>query len=415
MGVALLVLLAGAGGLAGCGGGAEGTTPAPLVAVQVATAARGALPQWVRSQAVLYPVRQAIITPKISAPVSRFYVQRGDRVHAGELLATLENRDLTASAEQARGQLEAAQANYQTAVAGDIPAALKTAQLNLTAAQKTLANAQTIYTNDQNLFRQGAIPRRTLDQAGVDLTNAQNAATLAQQHLQALESGGHAQALKAAQGQLTAAQGQAAAAAAQVAYSKITSPMDGVVTDRPSYPGELATPSAPLMTIMDLSQVVARAALPAAQAALLKVGDTATITPTGGRAVPAKVTVVSPATDAGSTTVEVWVTAPNPQRALRPGTTVEVAMLARTLPQALLVPSEAILTDAGGATSVMVVGADGKAHQTPVQVGVADPAQTQIVSGISAGTRVVTVGAYGLPDGAQIKIEAASKDASTAP
>jgi multidrug efflux pump subunit AcrA (membrane-fusion protein) len=415
MGVALLVLLAGAGGLAGCGGGAEGTTPAPLVAVQVATAARGALPQWVRSQAVLYPVRQAIITPKISAPVSRFYVQRGDRVHAGELLATLENRDLTASAEQARGQLEAAQANYQTAVAGDIPAALKTAQLNLTAAQKTLANAQTIYTNDQNLFRQGAIPRRTLDQAGVDLTNAQNAATLAQQHLQALESGGHAQALKAAQGQLTAAQGQAAAAAAQVAYSKITSPMDGVVTDRPSYPGELATPSAPLMTIMDLSQVVARAALPAAQAALLKVGDTATITPTGGRAVPAKVTVVSPATDAGSTTVEVWVTAPNPQRALRPGTTVEVAMLARTLPQALLVPSEAILTDAGGAPSGLVVRAAGKAHQTPDQVGVADPAQTQIVSGISAGTRVVTVGAYGLPDGAQIKIEAASKDASTAP
>jgi len=404
--------------LAGCGGGEKGTTPAPLVEVQVASAELGALPQWVRGQAVLYPVRQAIITPKISAPVSRFFVQRGDHVHAGEPLATLENRDLTAAAQQTQGQLEAAQANYLTATAGDIPAALKTAQLNLAAATKTLANTQAIYTNDQNLFRQGAIPRRTLDQAGVDLTNAQNAATLAQQHLEALQNGGHAQALKAAQGQLTAAQGQAAAAAAMADYSRIVSPIDGVVTDRPVYPGELATPSSPLMTIMDLSHVVARVALPASQAALLKVGDAATITPTaaGAASFPARVTIVSPATDPGSTTVEVWVEAGNPKEALRPGTTVQVAILARTLAQALLVPNDAILTDASGAASVMVAGSDGKAHQTPVGVGVTDATKTQILKGITPGTRVVTVGAYGLPDGSQIKIvPAAAADASTAP
>lgn len=410
-----LLALALALGTLGCSAGADQDAgSSPVIAVQVAQVTPGPLQQWVRTQAVLYPLHQALITPKITAPVSQFFVQRGDPVHSGELLAKLENRDLSAAAQESQGQLEAAQADYATATSGTIPADLKRAQLDLTAAKKALDNAQLINDNSERLFQQGAIPRRALEQAGLDLTNAQNAYALAQQHLQAVESVGHAQALKAAQGNLDSAQGRAAAAAAQLSYSQITSPIDGVVTDRPLYPGELATPAAPLLTIADLSHVVARAALPAEQAALLQVGDTATITAPGSdRALPARVSVVSPATDPGSTTLEVWVEAANPGGFLRLGTAVQVAILARTLPRALTVPAGAVLIDAGGAASVMVVGADHKAHQTPVELGVRDAERVQILSGVAAGATVVSVGAYGLPDQAQVKVEApkpAAKD-----
>lgn len=391
---------------AGCST-ANQAAPAPVVEVQAATVRRQALAQWVRAPGVLYPLRQAIITPKISAPVSRFLVNRGDPVQAGELVAELENRDLAAAARQAQGQLETAEAVYQTAIAGTIPADLKKAQLDAEDARKALANSQSIYDSRQALFAQGAIPRRDLDQAGVDLTNAKNASALAQQHLEAVEASGHAQALKAAQGALATAQAQAQAAEAALGYSEIHSPIAGVVADRPIYPGELATPSSPLMTIMDLSQVVARLHVPGDQAALLTVGDVATLAAPGGETpLRGTVTVVSPATDPSSTTIEIWVQARNPGAGLRPGTSVGVAILARTLPQALVIPSSALLTDTSGATSVMVVGADGKAHQTNVTVGVREPDAVQILSGVKAGDTVVTVGAYGLPDLTQVKIVA---------
>ena len=402
----LPLLAAGLGlALAACSA-APAASPEPVVQVQAARVRQGRLQQWVRTQAVLYPLRQAIITPKISAPVTRFYVQRGDQVRAGELLATLESRDLAAAAQQAAGELQTAEANYRTATAGTIPADLKKAQLDVTAAQKVLANARYIYSSREVLYRQGAIPRQLLDQAGVSLTNAENTYALARQHLQAMEAGGgHLQELRAAEGALAAARGRAAAAEATLAYSRLTSPINGVVTDRPFYTGELASPAAPLMTIMDLSQVVARASLPASQAALLQVGDPATIAPLdGGAPRPARVTVVSPATDPNSTTVEVWVQTANPGGALRPGTSVQVAVLARTLPHALLVPAVAVLVDYSGNASVMVIGADRRAHQTPVTLGVENGGMDQVLSGLAAGQRVVTVGAYGLPDDSRIQI-----------
>ncbi len=403
--IALPAALLAALAAAGCSAPA---TPdvTPVVSVQVAPVRSASLQQWIRTQAVVYPRSQAVITPKISAPVTRLYVQRGDRVHAGELLATLENADLAAAAEQAQGQLQSAEAAYQTATAGTIPADLKRAQLDAAAAQKTLANARQVYQNRQKLFQQGAIPRQQLELAGIDFTNAQNAATLAGQHLAAMQSGGHAQEIQAAEGALKTAQGQAAAAQAQLAYSRITSPIDGVVTDRPVYTGELASPSAPVMTIMDTASVVARASLPVDQAALIHVGDQATVTPLdGGNAIPARVTVVSPATDPGSTTVQVWVEAANAGNRLQPGSSVNVAILARTLQNAVLVPAAAVLVDDSGAATVMVAGADNVAHQTAVTLGVTQPGDDQILKGVTPGQRVVTVGAYGLPDGAKILIQ----------
>src|SRR5580700_8997912 len=65
--------------------------------VQVAAAATGSIDRVVEADAVLWPVHQASLTPKISAPVKQFFVNRGDHVKAGQLVATLENRDLVAA------------------------------------------------------------------------------------------------------------------------------------------------------------------------------------------------------------------------------------------------------------------------------------------------------------------------------
>lgn len=71
--------------------------PQPVVTVQTASAERGSIQQIITSEAILFPRDQAAITPKVVAPVKQFYVNRGSRVHRGQLLAVLENRDLAAA------------------------------------------------------------------------------------------------------------------------------------------------------------------------------------------------------------------------------------------------------------------------------------------------------------------------------
>ena len=384
----------------------------PAVPVQIVSVAKANLQQTITSDAVLFPVAQSAIVPKISAPVKKFYVNRGSHVRAGQLLAELENRDLAASAQENRGAYDQAQATYATATAADIPQELQKAQLDAQAAKQTYDAAQKVYDSRKELFQQGALPRKELDQAGVDLTNARNQYEIAQKHLDSLNAVGYQQAQKSARGQLESAQGKYQGAEAQLSYADIRSPISGVITDRPLYPGEMAAAGTPLLTVMDISQVIARAHIPQQSAALLKVGDKAEITVPGmDNPFPGKVSVVSPALDPGSTTVEIWVTLKNPHERMKPGTTVQLSMIAKSVPDALVVPTASLLTAADGTVSVMMAGNDGHAHQTTVKTGIREGDQVQIVEGLHAGDKVVGTGAYGLPDNSKITTASAQAPA----
>ena len=377
----------------------EEKEPEPLVTVQTATVSRAPLEDVVTTEAVLFPLQQSAVTPKISAPIQKFFVNRGSKVTQGQMLAILENRDL-------QGALLQAQASYESTTKATLPEDLKKAELDVTAAKDALDAEQKLFASREQLFQQGALPRKDLDQARVALTQAQNQYALAQQHFHAIQAVGSTQTKKAAAGQLQSAE-------ANLSYSEIKAPISGVVTDRPLFPGEMASAGTPLLTIMDTSSVIAKAHIPQDKAALVKVGDAAEIsTSSGEEKFPAHVRIVSPATDPGSTTVEVWAEAANPKLILRPGTTVQLSIVARKIPDALTVPATALInTDAG--PSVMTVVSDNKnpkepierAKQQGVKVGVRSGDRVQITEGLAEGQTIIAVGAYGIPDNTQIHRE----------
>src|SRR6202008_4379496 len=104
--------------------------------------------------------------------------------------------------------------------------------------------------------------------------------------------------------------------------------------------GETAAAGAPLITVMDVSALIAKLHLPQPQVQMLKIGDAASVEVPGVKTpVSGKITVISPALDPGSTTVELWVRIENPHRDLRPGTAVRVTLSSSTIPNALVVPS----------------------------------------------------------------------------
>lgn len=382
------------------------TEVAPEVSVQVAPAKLGEISQIVAAEAVVFPLQQAVVTPKITSTIKSFQVQRGTRVHKGQLLAVLENADLSAAAVQSKGELEQAEATYVSSTAAGVPEQIQKAELDAASAKSALEAQQKVYESRKELFAQGALPRRDLDSAEVALIQARSQYQQAQKALDDLRRIGKEQALKTASGQLSSAKGKLLNAEAQLSYSEIRSPIDGVVTDRPLFPGELASANQPLLTVMNTSHLIAKSHIAQSQAVTLKVGNAAEIHINGvDDPVPAKVSLVSPALDPGSTTIEVWVETSKPPSELKPGMSVQISVTAATQKNAVLVPKNSVFESQESGSFVLLAGKDGLAHQTTVQLGLRGEADTQITKGVSAGDPVIVAGAYGLPDKTKIKIE----------
>src|SRR3984893_16145880 len=367
----LAVLLAAGFLFAGCGT-KEAAEATPTVTVQVDAAEKAPIQRKVVTDAVLYPRDQAAIVPKVVSSIKKWYVDKGSYVKAGQLLGELENQDLTGAAMKSQGGYAQAEVTYQMQIQ-------KSGQ-DLKFAKQSLDSAQKFYDGRAALYKEGAVSAKDLDDASVALSSAKNTYDLAQKQFD----------LKVAEGAMNAAKGDRQNANAQLSYTKIVSPIDGIVTDRPYYPGETPATRTPVITVTDPSQLVARAHIAQTEAVSLKVGNPATITIPGQlTVVKGKVALVSPAVDPNSTNVEVWVQAPNPKGSLRPGTSVRVAMVGETVKDAVVIPQAALLTTPDGVNTVIVLDSDNAPSKKKVKVGIRDSeAKTvQVTEGLQGGER----------------------------
>ena len=385
--------------------------PEPEVNVQAEHPEQGSISERITADAILSPLAQAAIAPRISAPVTKFYVQRGARVKAGELLAILQNSDLAAAAQDNKGSYMAAEAAFATVTKAQVPEDTQKAELDVTQAKANLDLNQSIVKSRKQLFAEGAIPGRDLDTAEAALVQAEAAYDSSAKHLQSMQNVSRQAALKSAQGQLTSAEGKYKGAEAQLNFSEIRSPINGVVTDRPLYAGETAAAGAPLLTVMDTSALIAKAHVAQRVVQQMKVGDSASVQVPGLSApAPAKISLISPALDPGSTTLEIWLRIDNKARTLKVGTPVKVVITGKTVAHAMKVPVSAILTAQDGTKSVMVMGADSAAHRKPVTVGIEDDGDVQVTGGLALTDTVITTGAYGLDEGTKVKVGPAEED-----
>src|SRR5262249_43945207 len=149
----------------------------------------------------------AVIAPKITSTIKSFQVQRGSRVRKGQLLAVLENADLSAATEQSKGEYEQAEASYTTTTDASLPEQIQKAELDAAATKTAFEAQQKVYDSRKDLFQQRALPRRDLDAAEVALAQAKSQNDQAQKQLEDLHRIGREQALKSASGQLSAAKG----------------------------------------------------------------------------------------------------------------------------------------------------------------------------------------------------------------
>jgi len=384
----------------------------PVVGVEAVHPETGEITEDITGDATLTPIAQAAIASKVSAPIKQFFVQRGSHVAAGQLLVKLENEDLTGAALDNEGSYTAAKGAYTVATESTVPEDQTKARLDVEQAKATYDLDKSIFDARTQLFKQGAIPGRDVDTANATMLQAKAAYDIATQHYQSLQKASHKASLESAQGQLDSAKGKYLESQAMLGYTNLRSPISGVVTDRPFFPGDSAAAGTPILTVMDTSTLIAKMHVAQSQVQSLELGADAELAVPGmDDPVKGKVSLISPALDPGSTTVEVWLKVPNGKGKLKAGTSVRATIEGRKIKDALLVPTEAVQrSPETGGKMVMVITADGTAKKRDVTVGISTKEKTQILEGLKETDTVITAGSFGLDDGTKVKIEAAKKD-----
>ncbi len=194
-------------------------------------------------------------------------------------------------------------------------------------------------------------------------------------------------------------------------YTKVRAPYDGIVTARFADPGALiqiatssATSAIPLFTIMDLNTVRIYANVPQDDSPWIVPGKTAAtvkVTELPGRSFTGTVTRSTLALDPSTRSLLVEVDLPNPDHALRPGTFAEVSLGLREIPQALVVPPQAVISTPKGKSLFIVE--EGKAKSVTVQTGITDGRWMEITSGLRGDEEVVAVGKRRLLEGMPVQ------------
>jgi HlyD family secretion protein len=391
--------------LAGCTKKPE-AEPKQVVAVKVAKAEVVDMPVEVTAPATLFPREQANLSARLTARIRELGARKGDTVKAGQVLAILENRDLIAARDEAKGAVRSAAESLQKTEAGTLPGDIEKARGQVDATKAALNQARQIHDRRQKLFQEGAIPQRDLLQSETDLAAAQANFDYAQKSYQLLMSQNRERDIAIAKSNLEQAQAKLDAAKANLQFTEIVAPFTGSITEQAQYPGDMAQPGTPIFVIVDLSTATARAQVPEDKAGAIRSGQPCTFSPVDS-AVPqaaGRVTVINKAVDLQRRTVEVWCEIAAPGPALRAGAFGNVAFRVATVAKAVAVPLEAVQFEEGTHKGTVSVVENNIAHSRDVEGGAVAGGKVQITSGVKAGEVVVVEGGYGLPDKTQVTL-----------
>ena len=360
------------------------------------------------------PLRTVNLSPKTSGVVQALYVEQGDEVTEGQLVALMDSDQLEAqlaqnqaSVDEARAQLNDTLNGASATDIGQAEAALAAAraQLNDARARQTLSDSDLERT--QRLYDQGAISRSDLDRAINENRSAISGVSQAiarvdeaEQRLFDQQNGDDAETVAQAQARLDRALGQLEAVKVQLADTEIRAPFDGIVTQRFAEEGAFVTPTATasdvtsatstaIVAIADGLEVVAE--VPEADIGKIEVGQSVEIQADAfpNQTFEGTVRLIAPeAIERQNVTVfQVRVKLLTGTDQLRSNMKTTVSFIGDRLEDALVVPTVSIITQ-NGESGVLVPGEDGEAQFESVVLGSQVGENIQILDGVEAGDRV---------------------------
>jgi multidrug efflux pump subunit AcrA (membrane-fusion protein) len=380
----------------------------PVVSVRVAKAERQAIKAQASALGTISPREQATVSANINAQIKQMALLKNKVVRAGDVIATLNSRDLQAQRAEASAALQEAEVNLRTVRSSSIPQTRAQDEKAVNDARANVANARALYERRKRLFDQGGIAQKEVEAAQLALTLAENELKTAESAARLHSTATNPNDLALASTRVSQAQQRLAAIDTQLSYATVRAPISGTIIEQFQFEGEYATTGGKLVTIADTGEVIVKAPFADIVVDQLQVGDEAIVEPQDlpGEKIEGAVSLISRSSDSQNRAVEVWVRLRNEGGKLRANSAAQVVVTTQVENDALVVPKSAVTLEAsnGDEGTVMVVGEDEKAHETKVQVGIRSPELMQITAGLKGGETVVIEGNYALPDNTRVAI-----------
>ena len=372
-------------------GGRGGRGPRPPMPVEFATATRAPLSERVLVVGNLIGAATVQAVPKINGRLQTVNVQLGDAVRRGQMIAKVEDREIQEQVRQA-------------------DAAFAVAAATIRQREADLQLAKTNLDRNKSLLERQLLPKQTFDD-----TDARHQAAVAQ--------------LDLSKAQFEQAKSRLEELKINLSNTVISSPVDGFVGKRFLDPGATVSPNVPVASVVDIRSVRMVANLVEKDVKRVTVGTRAAVEVDAfpGESFSGQVSRLAPVFDPATRTAEMEIEVPNPGYRLKPGMYARVQLTVSVRPDAITVPSNAIVTvnakpglfiagepaagrAEGAATrgtggTAPAAGADAKtmtARFVAVETGIRDGERVEILSGLKDGARVVTTGAGALKDGDRI-------------
>ena len=388
MGVAVLLVLAAALALA------TWWRFGRAVSVPTVTLAEGAVTVRVVGPGTVQARVPITLAARLTATVTAVQADVGDHVRAGQLLVTLDDRELAARRSAVASQRQTQQSNLQAAEAAQRKAVAE------------LALARSRQQRDAELQQQGFVSA-----AGMETSTA------ALQAAEAAEQGARA-AVAARQAERVTTAHELQAAEATQSYTRIVAPRDAVVVQRLVEPGSTVVPGAPLLKLVDPATIWVAMRVDEAQLARVQPGQPATIRLRSGAVLDGRVERIARQSDAATREIDVHVAFDTVPPDVAIDQEAEVSLDTGEV-RGLRLPVAALVRDREGRAGVLVV-RDGRTRFVPVRTGVSDGQSVLLAeatddtggaegaAGLAAGA-VVVAPAAGVREGLRVQPQPAAR------
>lgn len=368
----------------------------------------------ITANGTMVAIQSVNLSPKAAGIVKELYVEQGDRVAAGDVIARMDSSTLEAELAQAQANLSQAQANLAKTRAGNTTAAIGQAQASVAQAEAQVREAQARLdlANDrvrrnETLAAEGAISRDQLDEiiseanrARASVEQAQAGVREARRRLEDLQNGSRPEDIAVAEARVREAEGRVQAVSTQLEDTAVRAPFAGVITQKYATEGAFVTPttSASTNSSATSTSVVALASglevlaeVPEVDISQISEEQAVEIVADAfpDQVFQGKVRLIAPAAveEQNVTSFQVRVALVTGKDKLRSGMNVDLTFLGKQLDQALVVPTVAIVTK-DGQTGVLVADAENQPTFKPVTIGPTIGNQTQVLQGLETGERV---------------------------
>jgi multidrug efflux pump subunit AcrA (membrane-fusion protein) len=335
---------------------------------------------------------------QIAGRVSRVFVEEGQAVTKGQVLAELESADYRNAYDAAQGQAEAAHAVDSKAQEGLRAQEMEQARIDFDRWQDE-------YTRMKFLFDHKSL-------AANDFKKIEAGYQAAQQRYEMARQGTRAQDKEAANGQYRAAAAQMHEAQKRLGDTKLRAPISGFIGMRRIDVGDTVGAGTPVIAVLDLNPVKVRVAIPESEIGKVREGARATVTipSLDSQRFEGKVETVGVAADPASRTYAVKIAVPNPAHLLRAGMVSEAKVLGSTMVDAITVPGDTVVRDPQGVPHVYVYSSGRqRVYARRVEVGDLIDNEVEIRSGLGRDEQVVVAGQQNVREGSPVSIVGGGK------